>query len=228
MQNNYSELEKNISYTFKNKKLLEQSFIHPSYANEHKLTKTETNQRLEFLGDSVLELVISTRLFLDLKDREEGALTKQRAKIVCEENLSKIAIKLNLYNYLLTGKSENKDSVKNNKSIMCDTIESLIGAIYLDSGIEHATEFINKFIYSDFQKIDIIDYKSFLKEYCNKNKYKIDYEIVEEIGPDHNKLFNVALLINNEIKTYAIGHSKKEAETIASKNYLETNNIEVV
>lgn len=227
MQNNYIELQNNISYNFNNINLLNQSFIHPSYANEHNLKKIDTNQRLEFLGDAVLELVISDRLYKDMTNCEEGILTKQRAKIVCEENLYNVGIKLELYKYLLVGKGETIDKIKNNKSIMCDTVEALIGAIYLDSNINIATQLIMNYIYNDHKNNTIIDYKSFLQEYCNKNKYKIEYKILEETGPDHDKTFKVALLIDNDIKEYGIGHSKKLAEMNASKDYLHKQNIEV-
>ena len=136
------ELEKIIKYSFKNKEHLLLSLTHPSYANENNIDKIHTNQRLEFLGDAVLELISSDFLYNLYLDYTEGALTKTRAKLVCEENLSDVARKLKLYDFLLIGNGESRDNLKNNNSTMCDTLESIIGAIYLDAGIQDAKEFI--------------------------------------------------------------------------------------
>ena len=224
MFNNFDELEKNINYRFVNKDLLLLSLTHASYANENNIKKTNTNQRLEFLGDAVLELISSDFLYSLYTDYNEGDLTKLRAKLVCEENLAIIARNLKLYNFLLIGKGENKDSLMNNNSTMCDTVEALIGAIYKDGGIDQAKKFIDTFVLTkeNLNKSNK-DFKSILQEIANKYNIELKYEIINELGPDHDKRFEVAAYYGSRKIGSGIGRSKKEAEQIAAKNGL--NNI---
>ena len=222
MLNNLDELETIINYKFVNKDLLLLSLTHASYANENNIKKTNTNQRLEFLGDAVLELVSSDFLYNYYSEFNEGTLTKTRAKLVCEENLACIARDLKLYNYLMIGKGENKDLLMYNNSTMCDTTEALIGAIYLDGGIKQAKEFINRFILTNenLQKSNN-DYKSILQELANKNSVELRYEIIKELGPDHDKRFEIAAFYDDKKIGVGIGKSKKEAEQLAAKNGLD-------
>ena len=224
MFNNFDEFETTIDYKFINKDLLLLSLTHASYANENNIKKTNTNQRLEFLGDAVLELISSDFLYSIFSDYNEGELTKIRAKLVCEENLASIARELKLYKYLLIGKGENENALMNNNSTMCDTIEALIGAIYKDGGLDQAKGFINKFILTDdnLNKSNN-DYKSVLQEIANKNNVSLRYEIVNELGPDHDKRFEIVAYYGDKIIGSGIGKSKKEAEQFAAKNGL--NNI---
>lgn len=221
MFNNFDNLESAINYTFINKDFLVLSLTHASYANENNIKKTNTNQRLEFLGDAVLELVSSDFLYNKYLDFNEGVLTKTRAKLVCEESLADVARKIELYNYLLIGKGENRDNLKHNNSTMCDTLEALIGAIYKDSGIENAREFIIRFVFTD-ENLDksYNDFKSILQEKANKDNVMLKYEVISETGPDHNKEFIVAAYYGKTKIGEGIGKSKKEAEQNAAKNGL--------
>lgn len=216
------ELEKIINYSFNNKELLLLSLTHPSYANENNIDKVHTNQRLEFLGDAVLELISSDFLYNLYVDYPEGALTKTRAKLVCEENLSEVARKLELYNYLLIGNGESRENLKKNNSTMCDTVESIIGAIYMDSGIEDAKIFIYKYILTEENLSKTYhDFKSILQEKANYNNIILKYELVSESGPDHNKTFKIAVYYDGKNLAEGIGKSKKEAEQNAAKLALE-------
>ena len=222
MQNsNLEELEKIINYSFVNKELLLLSLTHPSYANENNIDKAHTNQRLEFLGDAVLELVSSDFLYNLYKDFPEGTLTKLRASLVCEESLSVVARNLLLYKFLLIGKGENSESLMNNNSTMCDTVEAVIGAIYLDGGLDFAKKFIIKYILTEenLHKTNS-DYKSTLQERANLYNYSVRYEIISESGPDHNKTFEVSVYYNDKLLGTGIGKSKKEAEQSAAKKAL--------
>lgn len=215
---NVDELESIIKYSFNNKDLLLLSLTHASYANENNIKKNNTNQRLEFLGDAVLELISSDFLYSLYSEYNEGELTKTRAKLVCEENLAEIARALNLYKYLLIGKGENRNNLMNNNSTMCDTVESLIGAIYKDGGLSNAKKFIDEFILTDenLHKSNN-DFKSLLQEIANKNNVSLKYETINESGPDHDKRFEVVVYYDEKIIGSGIGKSKKEAEQIAAK-----------
>lgn len=221
MQNN-SELENFINYHFNNYDIFKEAFTHPSYANEHKINKCFTNQRLEFLGDAVLELCSSDFLYRQYSNEAEGNLTKRRAKLVCEESLSNIARELKLYNFLLIGNGESVDNIKNNNSVMCDTLEALIGAIYIDSDLTSAKKFIDKFIltYDNLHKIDN-DYKSIIQEKANKEKISLSYKLTDEFGPDHDKTFIVSVHYGKQITCMGQGKSKKEAEQNAAKEALK-------
>ena len=214
----FNELEKKINYIFKNKDLLKTSLTHPSYVNEHKKENLENNQRLEFLGDAVVELVVSNYLYKTFKDFNEGMLTKYRIKIVCEQTLANAAIKLELYKYLLIGNGENIEKVKNNNSILCDTFESIVAAIFLDSGIDEVERFLKRTILIDeiVYSIDT-DYKSIIYEYASKHKFDIEYRVDEEIGPDHDKKFVVSLFLDKKCVSTGFGSSKKHAEQDAAR-----------
>ena len=216
--NKLEELEKIVDYSFNNKELLLLSLIHPSYANENSIDKAHTNQRLEFLGDAVLELVSSDFLYNFFKNFPEGSLTKLRACLVCEDSLSVIARELELYNFLMIGKGETREHIKFNDSTMCDTIEAVIGAIYLDGGLDSAKKFITKFILTDenLHKTNN-DYKSILQEKANIFNYDVRYEVIKESGPDHDKTFEISVYYNNKVLGTGIGKSKKEAEQNAAK-----------
>ena len=216
------DLEKKINYFFKNKDLLKKAFIHPSYVNEHKKDNLTDNQRLEFLGDAVVELVVSNYLYNNFIDYDEGMLTKTRIKIVCEQTLSAVAKKLDLYKYLICGNGENIEKVKHNNSVLCDTYEAHIAAVYIDGGLTEVTKVLNKTLLIDdiINSIDT-DYKSILYEYASKEKIDIQYKVEDEIGPDHNKKFVIALYLNNKLVSRGIGSSKKNAEQEAAKKQID-------
>ena len=215
-------LQKNIKYKFNDKSYLQQALTHPSYANEHHINKCYTNQRLEFLGDAVLELLSSDFLYREYDNADEGTLTKYRAGLVCEESLSNIARQLKLYEYLLTGNGEDSKKLKDNNSIMCDTLEALIGAIYIDGGMENASYFVKDFILNDDNLTHKnFDYKTIIQELANKNRLKIFYELVDEYGPDHNKTFVICAHYGERVLTKGIGKSKKEAEQNAARAALD-------
>lgn len=218
MDEKFYKLQNLINLKFNDINVLKQAFIHSSYINEHEIEKYEDNQRLEFLGDAVLELIVSDYLYKKYNDKEEGFLTKKRARLVCEDTLSKIAIELELYNYLILGNSESTDKVKNNTSIMCDTIESLIGAIYLDLGLNESIKFVEKYLLTEENlNLDINNYKSILQEFLNINKQAIKYEVSNETGPDHNKEFYINAIVDGKLVGSGMGKSKKEAEQNAAK-----------
>lgn len=218
MQNNYLTIESNIKYIFRDRKLMITALTHPSYANENNISKCCTNQRLEFLGDAVLELICSDYLYKLFPNFCEGELTKIRARLVCEESLANIARELKLYEFLRLGNGEDIKKVINNNSIMCDTIEALIGAIYLDNGIFDAYNFVNNFILTEenINKADN-DFKSILQEYTTSRNIDLKYVLISESGPDHEKVFEIGVLINNKLIGKGIGKSKKEAEQKAAE-----------
>lgn len=223
------EAAKNLGVVFNNWNLLHQALTHTSYANEAKKLHILHNERLEFLGDAVLELVISTYLFQHFTNLPEGELTKARASIVCEGTLARRAALLNVGSYLLFGKGELATGGRERASILADAFEAIIGAIYLDHGIEHASNFILKQLNDDLLSIKdgkyIQDYKTLLQEVVQKNNdNKISYEIISESGPDHNKVFHIAVLINQEQFGTGLGKSKKEAEQNSAKEALRKLN----
>ena len=224
MQNDFTNLELKIDYNFNDKLLLTKCLTHPSYANEHGTDKNDNNQRLEFLGDAVLELVITDKLYTDYTKEDEGILTNKRANIVCEENLSKVALDIELYKYILHSNGMTQDDIKNNKNILCDTLEALIAAIYIDGGYEEAIKFILDKIYYSFDTV-VINYKSILREYCNKERIELEYKLLKQFGPDHKKSFEIACILDNKQFKSAIGLSKKSAEQEAAKIVIEELNI---
>lgn len=220
-------LLKHIPITFANLALLHQALIHTSFANENRHLHLVHNERLEFLGDAVLELVISEYLFSAYPDHPEGELTKIRAAIVCEHTLAKYALRLNLGAYLLLGKGEELSGGRCRPSTLADAFEAVIGAIYLDSGLKSAAQFVLSQLDEEMRSVRrgeyAKDYKTMLQEIVQRNgDCKILYEVLAETGPDHNKLFTIAVRINGTKHGVGTGKSKKEAEQAAAANTLET------
>ncbi len=212
-----SALEQRIGYLFKNEKLLFKALTHSSYANEMNIHKENNNERLEFLGDAVLELVTSEYVYRAHEDLAEGDLTKLRASIVCEQTLSSCAKDMNIGEYLLLGKGEDSSGGRLRESILSDALEAIIGAIYLDGGFTNAKEFIhNNILTSVEQKQLFFDSKTILQEIVQNHKKKIRYKLISEEGPDHNKSFTMALYIGNEKISCGVGKSKKAAEQEAA------------
>ncbi len=211
-------LEQIIGYTFRNKKLLKQALTHSSYANEKKLGKLGCNERLEFLGDAVLELVSSDVLYAKFPQIPEGELTKKRASLVCEPSLAYCARQFDLPKYLLLGRGEDMTGGRMRDSIVSDATEALLGAIYLDGGFEKAREFVLKFILNDMEHKQLFyDSKTILQELVQeKGRQTVEYVLTGETGPDHNKQFSVDVLINGIPAGSGTGHTKKAAEQAAA------------
>jgi ribonuclease-3 len=212
------ELERIIGYEFQNGKLLSQALTHSSYANEKKLGKLGCNERLEFLGDAVLELISSELLFEAFPEMPEGKLTKKRASLVCEPSLAFCAREFNLPSYLLLGKGEDLTGGRQRDSIVSDALEALLGAIYLDGGFANAKEFALKFILNDLEHKQLFfDSKTILQELVQEHgRQPVEYVIQKEDGPDHNKRFTVAAVVDGKILGNGIGHTKKAAEQAAA------------
>ncbi len=211
-------LEEKIGYRFENFQLLKQAMIHSSYANERHLSKHECNERLEFLGDAVLELVCSEFLFFEHAQMPEGELTKTRASMVCEPALAFCAKDLDLGRYLLLGKGEDATGGRERDSVTSDALEALIGAIYMDGGFANAKEFIHRFILNDLEnKTLFFDSKTILQEIVQaSSKSPITYQLVGEEGPDHDKSFQVSAYIGEEEYGVGVGRTKKGAEQVAA------------
>ena len=211
------ELQNQIGYTFEKEGLLRQALTHSSYANEKHMKKHSDNERLEFLGDAVLEIVSSDFLYRNYPDLPEGDLTKLRASIVCEPTLALCTREMDLGDYLLLGKGENQTGGRKRKSILSDALESVIGAIYLDGGFEPAKKFIHKFILTDIEHKKLFyDSKTYLQEIVQRDLKKLEYVLLKEEGPDHNKSFEVGVLIDGKQLTTAVGRTKKKAEQAAA------------
>ena len=212
------ELEKRIGYVFENKALLKQALTHSSYANEQKIRKNGDYERLEFLGDAVLELMTSEHLYCTNPDMPEGKLTKLRSSVVCEPALAQCAKNIELGSFMLLGKGEEATGGRFRESITSDVMEALIGAIYLDGGSEEAHKFVHKFVLYDLEnRMLFYDSKTVLQEIIQtKPNQKLVYELVEEIGPDHNKEFSVEAILNGEKIGAGRGKTKKAAEQKAA------------
>ncbi|MCF0133347.1 MAG: ribonuclease III [Blautia sp.] len=211
-------LETIIGYRFQNKKLLKQAMTHSSYANEKKLGKPGCNERLEFLGDAVLELVSSDYLYAHYPDVPEGELTKKRASMVCEPSLAYCAREFGLPEFLLLGKGEDLTGGRMRDSIVSDATEALLGAIYLDGGFASAKEFVLRFILNDLEHKQLFyDSKTILQEIVQENKGQtVQYILTKEEGPDHNKQFSIAVYIGDVLSGTGCGHTKKAAEQAAA------------
>ncbi len=218
MNRQLRELEQKTGYEFQNKKLLFQAMTHSSYANEHHMDKSRCNERLEFLGDAVLEVVSSDFLFHKYKKLPEGDLTKMRASIVCEPTLALCAGDLSLGDYLLLGKGEEATGGRERNSVVSDAMEALIGAIYLDGGFASAKEFISRFILNDIEHKQLFfDSKTILQEMVQAmGENPLSYELIREEGPDHNKIFEARALIGEEEVGRGTGRTKKAAESMAA------------
>ncbi|MCR5823337.1 MAG: ribonuclease III [Lachnospiraceae bacterium] len=223
VNNNLSELQKNIGYEFKNIKNLELALTHSSVVHERMVNKTESNERIEFLGDAVLELVSSEYLYDHFPEKPEGEMTKMRASLVCEPSLANDAKEINLSDFLILGFGENKNGGRYRDSIVSDAFEAVIGAIFLDGGFEEAKKFILRFVLNDIEKKALFhDSKSLLQEFVqNKMKKSVQYEILSESGPDHNKEFVARVVIDGQPMETGKGKSKKAAEQEAAyKTYI--------
>lgn len=216
-------IEEKIGYKFKNKKLIDTAMSHTSYSNETK--GKESNERLEFLGDAILELISSEYLYNNYPKMPEGEMTKTRAYAVCEKSLASVANKFGFSDFLKVGKSEKKVKGKYRNSILADSVEATIGAIYLDSNYECAKNFILPNIIpqiEDYIEHGGKDYKTRLQEKLQEHgDVKIEYLLIAERGPDHAKVFDVEVLCNGKVLGKGEGMSKKEAEMDAAKNALK-------
>lgn len=212
------ELEEKIGYHFEDKVLLRQAVTHSSYANEMKINKYDDYERLEFLGDAVLELVTSDFLFRERRENSEGKLTKLRASIVCEPALASCAREISLEQYILLGKGEEATGGRGRDSIVSDVMESVIGAVYLDGGLEEASAFIHRFVLSDLEHKQLFyDAKTKLQEIIQReNNGNLRYKLVKEEGPQHDKIFDVEAYVGERLVGAGSGHSKKAAEQQAA------------
>lgn len=212
-------LEDKLHYTFHNKKLLMNALIHSSYTNEHR-TEFSSNERLEFLGDSVLSLISAEFLF-GLTEKDEGYLTRAKARIVCEGALCKYSEELGLGEYLLFGKGD-REGGKHRPSTIADAFEAVLGAIYLDSGFENARNFALPFLETEVEDTSAQkDYKTLLQEVVQKNRgERLDYNIIAERGPAHERVFECEVLLNSNSIGRGEGSSKKNAEQMAAKQAL--------
>ena len=213
-----SELEDKIGYQFQDKELIRHAMTHSSFSNEHRLSKLTCNERLEFLGDAVLEITVSEYLFLNFPDMPEGDMSKTRASMVCEPTLAFCSRDIELGSFLLLGKGEDITGGRERDSIVSDAMEALIGAIYLDGGFASAKEFINRFILNDIQNKKLFyDSKTILQEMIQSvTKEPLTYMLTGEEGPDHNKVFRVNALLGDKVIGSGQGRTKKAAEQEAA------------
>ncbi len=222
---NVDQLENELNIKFHDHSLIKQAFTHSSYVNEHRKTVFSDNERLEFLGDAVLELGVSQYLFRKNQDMPEGEMTKLRAAIVCEPSLMNFAVELNFGEFLLLGKGEEMTGGRERPAILADVFEAFLGALYLDQGFDEALRFLKEHV---FPKINTgafshaMDYKSQLQELIQQNKNQtIEYKIVEEKGPSHNREFVAHAVIKGNKAGEGTGRTKKEAEQRAAKYALD-------
>ena len=220
---NYEEIEKNIGYTFSNKQLLKTALTHTSFANYHGI---ESNEKLEYLGDSILEFITSKYLYNNFTNLTEGEMTKVRATVVCEQSLYEVAIRLGFSDFLITGCGERVNGKVNNKAILADSIEAVIAAIYIDSNIEEARKFIVNNLKEaaeiSSKNVGKKDYKTVLQEKLQVHgNLKIEYRLLESKGPDHDKFFVTEVLCDGKVLAKGEGKSKKIAEMEAAKIALE-------
>ena len=218
-------LKEKFDISFKNEALLMEAMTHSSYANEHKEMKGIYNERIEFLGDAVLELTISDWLFRQFPHFQEGQLTKLRAQIVCEDSLSLLAKECSLNKYLLLGKGETLSGGREKPAILCDVFEAFIGALYLDKGVNEVQRFLNLVVIPKIKngRYELItDFKTELQEYLQQNgPVHIRYELVKEEGPSHDKIFTVQLIVDGKKYKTSSGKTKKAAEQMAAKLTME-------
>ena len=217
------ELEGKLGYTFTKKELLKKALTHTSYAYEHNV---ESNEKLEFLGDSILEFISSVYLFQNYSHLKEGEMTKVRAAVVCEKSLYKVAKKHNFSDFLYLGKSERQSGGEDRPAILADSVEAVKAAIYLDGGIEDAQRFIIENLKKEIEiaskNVGQKDYKTVLQEKLQENgEVEIKYTILREIGPDHDKTFEAQVECNHKKLAVGTGKSKKQAEMEAARKALE-------
>ncbi|RXI98039.1 ribonuclease III [Anaerobacillus alkaliphilus] len=221
----FEKLLNSLQIQFRNDKLIIQAFTHSSYVNEHRIRPFDDNERLEFLGDAVLELAVSQYLYKKYETMSEGEMTKLRAAIVCEPSLAKFATDLGFGDIVLLGKGEEMTGGRERPALLADIFESFVGALYLDQGLESVYHFLNQTIYP---KIDegafshMMDFKSQLQEFIQRDGLgSIQYHIVQERGPAHAREFVSEVILNNDKLGLGIGRSKKEAEQQAAQKALE-------
>ncbi len=220
---NLEEFENKIEYKFKDIKLLKNAFTHTSYANENKV---QSNEKLEFLGDAILEFTVSEYLYKNYKTLKEGEMTKVRATVVCEDSLYKIATKYHFDELLYLGRSERLSGGAQKPAILADSVEAVIAAIFMDSGIEEAKRFILENLKDEIENasknVGQKDYKTVLQEELQKHgSVKIEYEIIEEKGPDHDKTFVSEVKCDGKVLATGSGNTKKQAEMEAARKALE-------
>ena len=218
-------LEERLGYSFRNRALLETALTHSSYANENRASGIVCNERLEFLGDSVLGVTVADFLYRHFPDMPEGRMTRLRAELVCEQSLHRVAMELHLGDYLRLGKGEEHNGGRKRASILSDAVEAVIAAMYLDAGMETAAGFIHRCLLDDVRAIEtptFTDYKTSLQELVQRHSGQVlSYELVGEEGPDHAKTFRVQVCLNGDPIGRGTGRTKKEAEQAAAANALE-------
>ena len=218
------DLEAAIGYKFKDISLLQNALAHSSYANERWHNSLMSNERLEFLGDSILGMVVAEYLYRSFPDRPEGELTRMRADMVCEQTLAAVAGRIDLGRHLLLGNGEEQGGGRTRNSILADAVESVIAASFLDGGMEAARQFIQKFILVEVpvKKLHNVDYKTGLQELVQQKKNQVlTYTLVGESGPDHDKRFDVEVKLNGKVVGLGSGSSKKRAEQDAARAAME-------
>lgn len=220
-QEEIKELEEKIGYEFKEKRLIMEALTHSSFSNEQKINKFKNYERLEFLGDAVLELLSSRFFFETYPDMSEGQMTRLRSSMVCEPALAFCARDISLGDYILLGKGEEATGGRKRDSIISDVMEAVIGAIYLDGGIEEADRFVKKYILSDLENKQLFyDSKTILQESVQKEGRSLSYNLVSESGPDHDKIFVVEAVIDGKAAGKGQGRNKKTAEQQAAYQVL--------
>ncbi len=219
--NKWEELQESVGFDFSNVALLQTAFTHSSYVNEHRHEKLQDNERLEFLGDAVLELTVSDYLFKKYPDMAEGQMTKMRAAIVCEPSLVEFAEMVHFSKYIRLGKGEEKAGGRTRPALLADVFESFIGALYLDNGIQAVIRFLERLV---FPKIDTgiymqtVDFKTQLQEIVQRDRdVLIQYDILDETGPAHNKAFEAQVVVNGQVLGKGTGRTKKQAEQNAAE-----------
>lgn len=221
---NFAQLQENIGVRFHDESVLRQAFTHSSYVNEQRGKRIQDNERLEFLGDAVLELTVSQFLYKTFPKMSEGEMTKLRAAIVCEPSLVKFAELLNFGDLVLLGKGEELTGGRQRPALLADVFEAFVGALYLDQGVDAVFTFMEKYVYPRVDKgefAQVTDFKSQLQEFVQQdNLGDIQYRIVEEKGPAHNREFVSEVLLNNRSLGVGTGRSKKEAEQQAAARAL--------
>lgn len=218
-------LEAKLGYVFQDRRLLENALMHSSYANENRAHGCTSNERLEFLGDSVLGMVTATRLYQLYPDMPEGKMSRLRAELVCEQSLHAVALELRLGDYIRLGHGETRNGGRERPSILADAVEAIIAAMYLDGGLGPAKRFILDHILTglaDGQMHHVSDYKTDLQERVQRKPGQtLEYTLLSESGPDHNKTFTMNVLLNGQEIGQGSGRTKKEAEQAAAKCALE-------
>lgn len=219
---NFEKLEKSIGYTFKNKELLKKAMTHTSYAYERNI---ESNEKLEFLGDSILEFISSKYIYNNYKNLREGEMTKVRAEVVCEDSLYKVAKLHNFSDFILVGRSEANNAGNKKPAILADSIEATIAAIYFDGGLDAAEKFIidnlKEAIANSTKHVGMKDFKTVLQEKLQENgEVQIKYTVIKESGPDHDKVFTVKVEVDGKELAIGEGKTKKHAEMNAAEKAL--------